>query len=57
MRDIDHFIGGESHAAGDRTGDVFDPNRGGVQAMVRLGSAADLERAIAAARATQPAWA
>ncbi|MBA3527423.1 MAG: methylmalonate-semialdehyde dehydrogenase (CoA acylating), partial [Sphingomonas sp.] len=54
LRDIDHFIAGESHSSGGRSGDVFDPNRGAVQARVRLGSAADLERAMAAARAAQP---
>jgi malonate-semialdehyde dehydrogenase (acetylating)/methylmalonate-semialdehyde dehydrogenase len=57
LRDIDHFIGGESYASDTRTGDVFDPNQGAVQAHVRLGTAADLERAIEAARAAQPAWA
>ncbi len=57
LRDIDHFIGGESHSAGSRSGDVFDPNRGAVQAMVRLGSATDLEQAMKSARAAQPAWA
>ncbi|HYI42641.1 MAG TPA: aldehyde dehydrogenase family protein, partial [Sphingomicrobium sp.] len=57
MRDIDHFIGGESHSSGERSGDVFDPSRGAVQAKVRLGSAADLERAMEAARNAQPAWA
>nr|MBA3526729.1 CoA-acylating methylmalonate-semialdehyde dehydrogenase [Sphingomonas sp.] len=45
------------HSSGGRSGDVFDPNRGAVQARVRLGSAADLERAMAAARAAQPVWA
>ncbi|MEJ7777675.1 MAG: CoA-acylating methylmalonate-semialdehyde dehydrogenase [Sphingomicrobium sp.] len=57
MRDIDHFIGGESHSSGDRSSDVFDPNRGGVQAKVRLGTAIALERAMDSARAAQPAWA
>ncbi|QIL03290.1 CoA-acylating methylmalonate-semialdehyde dehydrogenase [Sphingomonas sinipercae] len=57
MRDIDHFIGGESYSSGDRTGDVFDPNQGSVQARVRLGTAQDLQRAIDAAKAAQPAWA
>src|SRR5215218_8074986 len=62
MRNIDHFIGGGAHASGERqdsarTGDVFDPNNGGVQARVRLGTAADLERAVAAAREAFPAWA
>ncbi|PZP12455.1 MAG: methylmalonate-semialdehyde dehydrogenase (CoA acylating) [Sphingomonas hengshuiensis] len=37
--------------------DVFDPNAGSVQAQVRLGTAADLERAVAAAQAAQPGWA
>ena len=58
LRDIDHFIAGEAYAAAaNRTGDVFDPNRGEVQAKVRLGTAAELQRAIDAARAAQPAWA
>jgi malonate-semialdehyde dehydrogenase (acetylating)/methylmalonate-semialdehyde dehydrogenase len=57
MRNIDHFIGGAAHASGERQGDVFDPNNGGIQAKVRLGTAADLERAAAAAREAFPAWA
>ncbi|HEX8062478.1 MAG TPA: aldehyde dehydrogenase family protein, partial [Allosphingosinicella sp.] len=57
MRNIDHFIGGDAYASGERQGDVFDPNNGGVQAKVRLGTAADLERAVAAAREAFPAWA
>ncbi|MEO5613240.1 MAG: CoA-acylating methylmalonate-semialdehyde dehydrogenase [Sphingomicrobium sp.] len=61
LRDIDHFIGGETFASQDRpdsrSADVFNPNQGAVQAHVRLGTAADLERAMDAARAAQPAWA
>ncbi|WP_260927886.1 CoA-acylating methylmalonate-semialdehyde dehydrogenase [Novosphingobium sp. 9] len=38
-------------------GDVFDPNRGEVQARVVLGDRSVLDRAIAHARAAQPAWA
>jgi malonate-semialdehyde dehydrogenase (acetylating) / methylmalonate-semialdehyde dehydrogenase len=57
LRSIDHFIGGSSFASGERQGDVFDPNQGQVQAHVRLGSAADLEKAMDAARNAQPAWA
>ncbi|GAA4755567.1 CoA-acylating methylmalonate-semialdehyde dehydrogenase [Sphingomonas daechungensis] len=57
LREIDHFIAGESYSSGERSGDVFDPNQGQVQAKVRLGTAADLERAIDAAKAAQPAWA
>jgi malonate-semialdehyde dehydrogenase (acetylating) / methylmalonate-semialdehyde dehydrogenase len=57
MRKIDHFIGGASYASGERQGDVFDPNNGGVQARVGLGTAADLARAMDNARAAHPAWA
>jgi malonate-semialdehyde dehydrogenase (acetylating)/methylmalonate-semialdehyde dehydrogenase len=57
LRDIDHFIAGDSYASGDRSSDVFDPNQGEVQARVRLGTAADLDRAMDAARAAQPGWA
>ncbi|PSJ39538.1 CoA-acylating methylmalonate-semialdehyde dehydrogenase [Allosphingosinicella deserti] len=57
MRNIDHYIGGGAHAAGDRHSDVFDPNNGGVQARVRLGSDADLQRAVDAANSALPGWA
>ena len=57
LRDIDHFIAGEAYQSDGRTGDVFDPNRGEVQARVKLGTAAELQRAIDAANAAQPAWA
>ena len=58
MRTITHFIDGSSHTAtGARSGDVFDPNIGAVQAQVTLGDAADLDRAVANAKAAQPAWA
>src|SRR3954470_5607986 len=56
MRNIDHFIGGAALASGARQGDIFDPNNGGVQARVRFGTAADLDRAVAAANAALPAW-
>ncbi len=59
MRIIDHHIVGSTanpHTAA-RLADVFDPNAGSVQAQVRLGTAADLERAVAAAQAAQPGWA
>ncbi|SNT05271.1 CoA-acylating methylmalonate-semialdehyde dehydrogenase [Sphingopyxis indica] len=56
MRQIDHFIvGGAGRAA--RKGAIFDPNNGGVQAEVALGDAAVLDKAVAAAKAAQPAWA
>ena len=57
MRQIDHFFVGSSGGASARQGDVFDPNNGEVQAKVALGTKTDLDRAIAAAKAAQPAWA
>jgi len=57
MRNIDHYIGGGAHASGERHGDVFDPNNGGVQARVRFGTAADLARAVDNANAALPGWA
>ena len=57
LRTIDHFVGGSAFASGERQGEVFDPNQGQVQAHVRLGTAADLQKAIDAAKAAQPAWA
>ena len=57
MRTIDHFIAGSAGGGATRTSDVFDPNTGQVQAKVNLGTQADLDRAVAAAQAAQPAWA
>ena len=58
MRIVDHFLAAAAGAPdGGRRGDVFDPNNGDVQAQVKLGDAALLDRAVAAAQAAQPAWA
>ncbi len=57
MRTITHHLASPSSSAGGRTGDVFDPNNGVVQAQVTLGDAAVLDHAVAAALAAQPAWA
>ncbi|WP_010544672.1 CoA-acylating methylmalonate-semialdehyde dehydrogenase [Sphingomonas elodea] len=57
MRVIDHVIAGAAGAGATRHADVFDPNSGAVQARVPLGTAADLDRAVAAAQAAQPGWA
>ena len=55
---IDHFFGGERVAAsGNRFGDVFDPSTGAVQARVPLASDAEVDVAVAAARAAFPGWA
>src|SRR6202051_1305366 len=57
MRDIGHFIGGKQvKGASGRTGDVFDPNTGEVQAKVALAAKSEVEQAITNAAAAQPAW-
>jgi malonate-semialdehyde dehydrogenase (acetylating)/methylmalonate-semialdehyde dehydrogenase len=58
MRMITHFIDGSAQRGSiGRSAEVFDPNTGLVQAEVTLGDASDLDRAVRAARAAQPAWA
>ena len=57
MRQIDHHLASGAGGGGTRSGDVFDPNTGQVQARVMLGDAAVLDRAVQAAQAAQPAWA
>lgn len=56
MRDIGHFIAGAPVPPGGCTGPVHDPATGEVIARVALGSAADVDAAVAAARAAQPDW-
>src|SRR6478736_5214573 len=58
MREIGHFVGGKEVKGGSgRSGDVFDPNTGEVQAKVAFASKSEVQVAIAAAEAAQPAWA
>ena len=58
MRDIGHFVGGKQVAGtSGRTGDVFNPNTGEIQAKVALASKAEVEKAIANAEAAFPGWA
>src|SRR5213078_4432579 len=58
MRDIGHFIGGkEVKGTSGRTGDVFNPNTGEVQAKIALAARSEVEQAIANAEAAQQAWA
>ena len=58
MREIGHFVGGKEVKGGSgRSGDVFDPNTGEVQAKVAFASRSEVESAIASAAAAQPAWA
>src|SRR5262245_56375954 len=57
-RTLAHFIAGRAHAGeSDRFGDVFDPATGEVAARVPFAAPADIEAAVAAARAAFPAWA
>ena len=58
MREIGHFVGGkEVKGTSGRSGDVFNPNTGEVQAKVAFAAKAEVEQAIANADAAQPAWA
>lgn len=57
MRIIDHHIMGLASGTAARTGEVFDPNTGAVQAQVKFGTQADLDAAVAAAQKAQPGWA
>jgi malonate-semialdehyde dehydrogenase (acetylating)/methylmalonate-semialdehyde dehydrogenase len=57
MREILHFIDGAAVAGGARSGDVFDPNTGEVQARVAFADAGVMDQAVKAAAAAQPAWA
>ena len=57
MRDIGHFVGGKEVKGGSgRSGDVFNPNTGEVQAKVAFATPAEVENAIAVAEAAQAAW-
>ncbi|GAA2120784.1 CoA-acylating methylmalonate-semialdehyde dehydrogenase [Actinomadura napierensis] len=52
-----HWIGGAAHpGTGGRFGDVTDPATGAVTGRVPLASDADVEAAVAAAKAAFPAW-
>jgi len=58
MRQIGHFIGGKEVAgASGRSGEVYDPNTGEVQAKVAFADRGEVERAITVAQAAQPSWA
>jgi malonate-semialdehyde dehydrogenase (acetylating) / methylmalonate-semialdehyde dehydrogenase len=56
-RGIPHWIGGKAVAGvSGRTGNVYNPATGQVQALVPLAGAAELNAAVAAAEAAFPAW-
>ena len=55
--DVPHWIGGQpSTGHGSATQAVFNPATGAVARQVRLATAADVDAAVAAAQAAQPAW-
>lgn len=57
MKRLDHWIGGAHvSGSGDRIGDVYNPALGAPQAQVRFASPADVDLAVAAAKAAAPAW-
>jgi len=58
MREIQHFVNAASVAGtSGRYGDVFNPNIGEVQARVALATSEEMDAAVQAAAAAQPAWA
>ncbi|VVT19158.1 CoA-acylating methylmalonate-semialdehyde dehydrogenase [Rhizobium sp. EC-SD404] len=58
MREIGHFIGGEHVGGGSgRSGQVFNPATGEVDATVALASKDDLAAAVENAKTAQVAWA
>jgi malonate-semialdehyde dehydrogenase (acetylating)/methylmalonate-semialdehyde dehydrogenase len=58
MPDLSHYVNGSAlPGASGRFSDIFDPNTGEVSARVPLASAAELDAAVKAAMAAQPAWA
>ncbi len=57
MKEIGHWINGKRVAGtSGRFADVFNPATGEVQAKLALASKAELDAAVAAAAAAQPAW-
>ena len=57
MRTIEHWVGGAStRGSGERTSPVFDPALGAQRADVALASTADVDAAVAAARAAYDDW-
>ena len=57
VRQLSHFIDGQRAAgASGRFDDVFDPAEGRVSARVPIADAADVDAAVASAKAAFPAW-
>ena len=57
MRAISHYVSGDVWSGtSNRLGDVYNPASGAVTARVTLACAADVDHAVAAAKAAQPGW-
>ncbi|MBB3261009.1 malonate-semialdehyde dehydrogenase (acetylating)/methylmalonate-semialdehyde dehydrogenase [Paraburkholderia bannensis] len=55
--DVVHFIGGKTErGAGERTQAIFNPATGAAARRLVLGEVADVEAAVASAKAAFPAW-
>jgi malonate-semialdehyde dehydrogenase (acetylating)/methylmalonate-semialdehyde dehydrogenase len=58
LYELAHFVDGAPfRGRSSRWGDIYDPNTGEVQGRVILADAGDVDAAVRAARAAQPAWA
>jgi malonate-semialdehyde dehydrogenase (acetylating)/methylmalonate-semialdehyde dehydrogenase len=57
MKTIPHWINGQAKQSGsNRLGDVYDPALGSVASKVGFADQADIDFAVAAAKAASPAW-
>ena len=55
MKHVGHFIAGELFPA-DSGSQIFNPSNGKLTAIAAIGTSAEVDRAVAAARAAFPAW-
>src|SRR5258705_10303980 len=55
MKHVGHFIAGELQPADDGS-QIFNPSNGKLTAVAAIGTSAEVDRAVAAARAAFPAW-
>jgi malonate-semialdehyde dehydrogenase (acetylating) / methylmalonate-semialdehyde dehydrogenase len=55
MKHVGHFIAGELCPA-DNGSQIFNPSNGKATAIAAIGTSAEVDRAVAAARAAFPAW-
>ena len=57
METLGHFIDGSRVTGGGASAPITDPSIGKITKQVALGSAADVDKAVAAAVRAFPAWA